>query len=60
MSRVGIPHVVDGMEESVATDLGAAAGSVANVITDHRNVACRPCEVDRSVVVTIASGRPGG
>ncbi|CAH0057350.1 unnamed protein product [Clonostachys solani] len=64
---VVVPVVVDGVEEGVATDLGAAAGGVVDVVVlegdqlgGRRTYIGRASKVDSPVVVGVAVGRPAG
>jgi hypothetical protein len=58
MARVGIPVVVDGMEQGVATDLGAAARGVVNIVTLHCDQIVGSGQVHGPVVMAIAGRGP--
>jgi len=58
MAGVGIPVVVDGMEERVATDLGTAARGVVDVVTLHCDEIVGSSQVYGPVVMTVAGCGP--
>ena len=60
VARVGIPVVVDGMDERVSADLGAAAGGVVDVVVLHGDEVGGASQVDGPIVVAIAGGGPAG
>lgn len=53
-----VPVVVDGVQERVAGDLGAAARGVVDVVVLEGHQVARAGEVQRPVVVGVAGGRP--
>lgn len=55
-----IPVVVDGVQESVAADLGATAADVVDVVALQGDHVVGASEVHGPVVVTVAGCRPGG
>lgn len=55
-----VPVVVDGMEESVALNLGRATRGVVNVVALKGNQIVGSSEVESPVMATIASGGPAG
>ena len=60
VSGVGVPVVVDGVEERAGGDLGGAAGGVVDVVVGEGDLIVGACEVDGPVVVVVAGGGPGG
>lgn len=58
MARVGIPVIVDGMEERVTTNLGTATRGVVDVVALHGDEIVGPSEIDGPVMVTVTSGGP--
>jgi hypothetical protein len=60
VAAVGVPVVVDGVEESVAGDLGAATAGVVDVVALEGDHVVGAGEVHGPVVVAVAGGGPGG
>ena len=60
MAAVGVPVVVDGVEEGVAGNLRAAAAGVVDVVALESDQIVGASEVHGPVVVAVAGGRPGG
>ena len=60
VAAVGVPVVVDGVEKSVAADLGGAAGCVVDVVALEGDEIAAAGEVERPVVVVVAGGGPRG
>lgn len=60
VAGVLVPHVVDGVEEGGASNLGGAAGGVVDVVADHGDEIAGAGEVDTPVVVVVAGSGPGG
>lgn len=60
VAGVGIPVVVDGVDQRVTTNLGAAARGVMDVVVLHGDEVGRASQVDSPVMVTVAGGRPAG
>ena len=58
VARVGIPVVVDGVNERVSADLGTAARGVVNVVVLHGDKVGGASQVDGPVVVAVAGGGP--
>jgi hypothetical protein len=57
---VGVEVVVDSVKECVTTDLGAAAGSVVDVVLLEGDKVVATGQVDSPVVVAVAGGGPTG
>lgn len=60
VTSVGVEIVVDCVKECVATDLGAAAGGMVDIVTLHSDQILGACQVDAPIVVAIAGGGPAG
>jgi len=60
VAAVGVEVVVDGVEESVAADLGAATAGVVDVVALESDHVVGAGEVQGPVVVAVAGGGPGG
>ncbi|KAI3481829.1 hypothetical protein L1887_55537 [Cichorium endivia] len=60
VAAVGVPVVVDGVEERVAADFGAAAAGVVDVVALEGYEVAGAGEVQSPVVVVVAGGGPGG
>lgn len=60
VAGVGVPVVVDGVEERAAGHLWGAAGGVVDVVSGECDEIVGTCEVDGPVVVVVAGSGPGG
>lgn len=60
VARVGVPVVVDGVEESVAGHLGATARGMVDIVVLEGDEIGGTGEVEAPVVMAVAGGRPGG
>lgn len=59
MSGIGVPVVVDGVEEGIAANFWEAAGRMVDVVTFHGHEIGGAVEVDAPVMVAVACRRPG-
>lgn len=60
VARVGIPVVVDRVEEGVAANLWRSSGGVVDVVALEGDQVVGSGEVEGPVVVPVAGGGPGG
>ena len=60
VAGVGVPVVVDGVEERARGDLGGTARGVVDVVVCEGDLIIRSCEIDCPIMMVITGSGPGG